>query len=177
MLAAQLQNTISASGVGIAMGGDSHKEQTILEFMNPQGSMKCLILTVLASGTGVDIPNVTQHVLINDISWTPKDADQVEGRAHRVNSKLPVTNHYMVLHNTQDKVIFDLVQKKRHIADSIQNVDKAYVDKVKQNQSTKHELEVAQNLQWARVLEEIKSRIAMEHWHQYTRKPVGAAVL
>jgi SNF2 family DNA or RNA helicase len=165
-IATKLKELIEPYEVGLAMGGDVHKEHTIREFKTPNGTMYALVLTILSSGTGVDIPNVTQNVIINDISWTPKDADQVEGRAHRVNSQLPVTNHYMVMGNTQDEVIFNLVQKKRHISENIQNADKAYVKKVRQNKSTRKELQVAQILQWEKVQEELRSRIAMEHWAQ-----------
>lgn len=142
--------------------------------MNPNGNTFALVLTILSSGTGVDIPNTTQDVIINDISWTPKDADQVEGRAHRVNSQSPVTNHYMVLGGTQDEVIFNLVQKKRHIAESIQSADKAYVERVRNNQSVKTELKEAQELQWQKVIEELRSRIAMEHWAQQQQQGIAA---
>lgn len=174
-IAAQLQELVAPNyQVGLALGGDTHKEQKIRDFMNPNGNTFALVLTILSSGTGVDIPNTTQDVIINDISWTPKDADQVEGRAHRVNSQSPVTNHYMVLGGTQDEVIFNLVQKKRHIAESIQSADKAYVERVRNNQSVKTELKEAQELQWQKVIEELRSRIAMEHWAQQQQQGIAA---
>jgi len=99
-----------------------------------------------------------------------KDADQVEGRAFRVNSRSPVTTHYMVLADTPDAVIYQTVQKKRDIAQRIQDIDERYAEKVRQNASTDNELAEAQAQHWDLVREQLIAETTVQHfWSEQQR--------
>lgn len=156
----------------VTMGGGSvaRKERQINEFADLNSNIRAYVLGVESSGTGLDLPNIVEHVIVNDISWTPKDADQVEGRAFRVNSKKPVSTHYMVLQGTLDHVIYNTVQKKRDIADRVQKIDEQYADKIRQNQPVTTELNASQTNHWELVKEQLKTQIEVDDWVQQTQQ-------
>lgn len=153
--------------VAMAMGestGSAMKSNSIEIFRDPNSPLKVFVLGVLSSGTGLDLPNIVEDVIVNDISWTPKDADQVEGRAFRINSKKDVTTHYMILEDTPDAVIYQTVQKKRDIAQRIQNIDEQYAEKVRKNKDTSQELALAQEEHWNLVREQLIAETTVQHY-------------
>ena len=86
---------------------------------------KALIMSMRMGGTGIDFPNASQHMVINDFDWTPEAAEQSEGRIYRINTNHPVNIEYMVSEGI-DKKLFNLVQKKRKLASIIQAYRKEY---------------------------------------------------
>lgn len=86
---------------------------------------KALIMSMRMGGTGIDFPNASQHMVINDFDWTPEAAEQSEGRIYRINTNHPVDIEYMVGEGI-DKKLFTLVQKKRKLAGIIQAYRKEY---------------------------------------------------
>ena len=83
---------------------------------------KAMVISILAGGTGLDLPNVVDDVIINDFSWTPKDAEQSEGRAFRITSENDVTTTYVVAANSPDQEFYDYVQIKKELANMIGNL-------------------------------------------------------
>jgi SNF2 family DNA or RNA helicase len=113
--------------------GNVDKDQVgeaVARFKDPNGQSKAMVLSILKGGTGIDLPNVVEDVLINDFSWTPKDAEQSEGRAFRISSTSDVTTTYIVAQNSPDLKMFDFVQKKKDIAAKIQNLEKKEMEYV-----------------------------------------------
>lgn len=86
---------------------------------------KVLVMSMRMGGTGIDFPNASQHMVINDFDWTPEAAEQSEGRIYRINTTHPVDIQYMVGEGI-DKKLFVLVQKKRKLAGIIQAYRKEY---------------------------------------------------
>jgi superfamily II DNA or RNA helicase len=86
---------------------------------------KVLIMSMRMGGTGIDFPNASQNMVINDFDWTPEAAEQSEGRIYRINTEHPVNIEYMVGEGI-DKKLFQLVQKKRKLAGIIQAYRKEY---------------------------------------------------
>lgn len=86
---------------------------------------KVLVMSMRMGGTGIDFPNASQHMVINDFDWTPEAAEQSEGRIYRINTNHPVDIQYMVGEGI-DKKLFILVQKKRKLAGIIQAYRKEY---------------------------------------------------
>jgi len=83
---------------------------------------KAMVISILAGGTGLDLPNVVDDVIINDFSWTPKDAEQSEGRAFRITSENDVTTTYVVAANSPDQEFYDYVQIKKNLSQMIGNL-------------------------------------------------------
>ena len=89
---------------------------------DPSSPAKAMVISILAGGTGLDLPNVVDDVIINDFSWTPKDAEQSEGRAFRITSENDVTTTYVVAANSPDQEFYDYVQMKKNLASMIGNL-------------------------------------------------------
>lgn len=97
------------------LGGDKDRQAKLDAFKNDPNTMG-LVLSILAGGTGIDLPNIVDDVIMNDYSWTPKDAEQAEGRAYRVTSENDINTRYVLAMGTADEDFFGLVQKKRKLA-------------------------------------------------------------
>ena len=59
---------------------------------------KVLIMSMKMGGTGIDFPNASQNMVINDFDWTPESAEPSEGRIYRINTDHPVDIRYVVGH-------------------------------------------------------------------------------
>lgn len=86
---------------------------------------KVLVMSMKMGGTGIDLPNAAQSMVVNDFDWTPESAEQSEGRIYRINTNHPVNIDYMVADGL-DKKLFDKVKKKRELAAVVQKYRKEY---------------------------------------------------
>ena len=89
---------------------------------DPEGPAKAMVISIIAGGTGLDLPNVVDDVIMNDFSWTPKDAEQAEGRSFRVTSENDVNTTYVVADNSPDTEFYAYVQLKKELANMIGNL-------------------------------------------------------
>jgi hypothetical protein len=94
----------------------------VARFKDLTSNSRALVLSILKGGTGLDVPNVVDDVIVNDFSWTPKDAEQSEGRAFRISSRSDVHTRYLVAAASLDDEFFDIVSRKKEIAQLIQNL-------------------------------------------------------
>jgi len=100
------------------LGGDKDREAKLAQFKDDPNA-KVLVLSILAGGTGIDLPNVVDDVIMNDFSWTPKEAEQAEGRAYRVTSENDINTKYVLAMDTVDEYFYQTVQMKRRLANEI----------------------------------------------------------
>jgi hypothetical protein len=89
---------------------------------------KVLVMSMKMGGTGIDFPNASQNMVINDFDWTPESAEQSEGRIYRINTNHPVNINYTIA-NGIDKIIYEKVQKKRKLAEIVQKYRRDYLEK------------------------------------------------
>ena len=85
------------------------------DFRDPNSDSRAMMISTLAGGTGLDLPNVVGNVLMNDFSWTFKDAEQSEGRAFRITNINDVLTEY-IIGDGIDTEIFTYVQRKKKLA-------------------------------------------------------------
>jgi superfamily II DNA or RNA helicase len=88
---------------------------------------KVLVMSMRMGGTGIDFPNASQNMVINDFDWTPEAAEQSEGRIYRINTDHPVNITYVV-GDGLDRSLFERVRRKREIAAIIQRYRREYHD-------------------------------------------------
>ena len=81
-----------------------------------------IVISIDAGGTGIDFPNILTDVIVNDFDWSPSDDDQSLGRFYRINSLNAVNVTYMLAENTLDRRFYELLKKKKEIAERIQNL-------------------------------------------------------
>jgi len=95
------------------------------EVFTNDDNVKVLIMSMRMGGTGIDFPNASQNMVINDFDWTPESAEQSEGRIYRINTNHNVKIQYIVA-NGVDKSIFENVKRKRELATIIQQYREEY---------------------------------------------------
>jgi SWI/SNF-related matrix-associated actin-dependent regulator 1 of chromatin subfamily A len=88
------------------------------------------ILSIKAAGTGVDgLQYSCSNVSFIELPWTAADCDQGEDRFNRIGQTKPVNVIYFLGRGTIDEYIYDIIQNKREIADTITgNTDEIKID-------------------------------------------------
>ena len=167
------------SKVAYVLGGqkDSDFSNAVDDFKNANGKAQAIVISILKGGTGLDLPNVVNDVLINDFSWTPKDAEQSEGRAFRINSETDVDTKYMIAAGTPDEAFFEYVQHKKSLAQTIQNLTQQESQNI---MSGVDNAEIRDKLQQAKMADDQVDNDLLRKIRQFNNmggsSPVGAKV-
>ena len=82
------------------------------------GKLDVMLLSVRAAGVGITLTRASE-VLFVEQDWTPGAMRQAEDRAHRIGQERAVTVRTLVVENTVDEQIYDLLEQKREILDAI----------------------------------------------------------
>jgi SNF2 family DNA or RNA helicase len=56
---------------------------------------------------------------MNDLSFLPSDHSQAEDRAYRIGQKNSVLVYYPIFDNTIEGIVYDILQKKKNIFETI----------------------------------------------------------
>lgn len=100
-----------------------------------QGNRKLIICGIKAAGVGLTL-TASSNVAFIELPWTYADCCQCEDRAHRIGQKDNVTCYYLLGRNTIDTRLYDIIHKKKSIANQIMNsdddipTDEAYFDEL-----------------------------------------------
>lgn len=86
--------------------------------MNPES--RVIVLNLQAGAVGITL-TAASDVLFVQMGWTPAEHDQAEDRCHRIGQINSVQAYYMICAGTIDEDIYELIQQKRSIVDSVTN--------------------------------------------------------
>jgi len=121
----EIQNILNQRGRGEVtteiVGGMHRKtrEKNKAAFKDLNSNARAIIINIVAGGTGLDFPNVTTDVFVNDFDWSVAQDEQMLGRAYRVNSEEDVNVTYVIANDTPDQDYYDKVKDKKRVADVI----------------------------------------------------------
>lgn len=159
-----LQKIINQTGggqVGVISGNmkKQAKDEVIRQVKDPNSDMRAIVIMITAGGTGLDFPNVTDTVRVNDFDWTPRSAEQSEGRFFRIISDDDVNTIYSIAHGTEDEEFYTRVSDKRKIAAIVQTLTQKQMEMITKGirRNNPERKKVEQELAAA-----IKSQIAQE---------------
>ena len=81
-----------------------------------------------AAGVGITL-TAAEAVIMNDLSFVPSDHAQAEDRSYRYGQKSNVSVYYPIFENTIEGVIYDILNKKKNIFETVMgdNVGKAEI--------------------------------------------------
>jgi len=93
------------------------KQESVDKFQN-EDKYKIFIGNIKAAGVGITL-TAAEVVIMNDLSFVPADHSQGEDRAYRYGQKNSVLVYYPVFENTIEKIIYNILQKKKGIIDQV----------------------------------------------------------
>jgi SNF2 family DNA or RNA helicase len=93
------------------------RQENVDRFQN-DNKIKVFIGNIKAAGVGITL-TAAEVVIMNDLSFVPSDHAQGEDRAYRYGQKNSVLVYYPVFENTIEKIIYNILQKKKNIIDQV----------------------------------------------------------
>ena len=93
------------------------RQENVDRFQNDD-KIKVFIGNIKAAGVGITL-TAAEVVIMNDLSFVPADHSQGEDRAYRYGQKNSVLVYYPVFENTVEKIIYNILQKKKGIIDQV----------------------------------------------------------
>jgi len=93
-------------------------EEAARQFQDPHGP-QLMVASLKAGGLGLTLTEA-QHVVHAELSWTPADHDQAEGRAYgRLNDPHGITSWYWLAEGTVYQEMWELIESKRRAVDMV----------------------------------------------------------
>ena len=83
-----------------------------------QNKIKIFISNIIAGGVGITL-TAAEVVIMNDLSFVPAHHSQAEDRAYRYGQKNSVLVYYPVFENTIEKIIYNILQRKKGVIDQV----------------------------------------------------------
>ncbi len=93
------------------------RQDSVDKFQNDD-KIKVFIGNIKAAGVGITL-TAAEVVIMNDLSFVPADHSQGEDRAYRYGQKNSVLVYYPIFENTIEKIIYNILQKKKNIIDQV----------------------------------------------------------
>ena len=104
----------------VILNGSMKKEarqESVDRFQNDD-KIKVFIGNVKAAGVGITL-TAAEVVIFNDLSFVPSDMSQCEDRAFRIGQDKKVSCMYPIYDNTIERTIYELVNKKKSVIDTV----------------------------------------------------------
>jgi SWI/SNF-related matrix-associated actin-dependent regulator 1 of chromatin subfamily A len=91
------------------------KQEAVDRFINDPNCRVTLNNTI-AGGTGIDgLQKVCAHAIVHELDWSPGIMDQARDRLRRIGQESPVFVQYLIVPDSIDTAISDVISNKRHI--------------------------------------------------------------
>ena len=103
-------------------GDDSLAEKQAAVDAFQSGEAQLIICSIKAAGVGLTL-TASSNVAFVEFPWTYADCCQCEDRAHRIGQKNNVNCYYLIGRSTIDPVLYNIIHKKRSIANQIMASD------------------------------------------------------
>ncbi len=104
----------------VVLDGRMSKErrQESVDKFQTNDKVKVFISNIVAGGVGITL-TAAEIVIMNDLSFVPAHHSQAEDRAYRYGQKNSVLVYYPIFENTIEKIVYNILQKKKGIIDQV----------------------------------------------------------
>jgi SWI/SNF-related matrix-associated actin-dependent regulator 1 of chromatin subfamily A len=100
-------------------GGMSDKEkQRAVDRFQEDDSCKVFVGQIKAAGTGITLTKA-EIVIMNSLDWVPGNHEQAEDRAYRIGQNKTVNIYYMLIDDTVDTLVWDILNNKKKVIGTI----------------------------------------------------------
>jgi SWI/SNF-related matrix-associated actin-dependent regulator 1 of chromatin subfamily A len=90
--------------------------QGLVELFQTDSNVRVFIGSIGAAGVGLTL-TAASHVVFVELDWTPSNVNQAEDRCHRIGQRESVLVQHLVMRDTLDARICQLMVEKQNIAD------------------------------------------------------------
>jgi SWI/SNF-related matrix-associated actin-dependent regulator 1 of chromatin subfamily A len=97
---------------------NQEQRQESVDSFQSNPKTKIFVSNIKAGGVGITL-TAGEVVIFNDLSFVPSDMAQAEDRAFRIGQKKNVSCMYPIFDNTLERIIYNIVQKKKRIIDTV----------------------------------------------------------
>ena len=87
----------------------------LVQTFRTEPAQQVILLSIQTSAAGLDLPEAN-HVVFVELGFSPGQVLQGEDRAHRLGQKRDVTVTYVLLENSMDDVVLQMIDKKLRVA-------------------------------------------------------------
>ena len=96
---------------------DKQKQQSVDRF---QEDDKCMVFVgqIKAAGVGLTLTKA-EIVIMNSLDWVPGTHEQAEDRAYRIGQKETVNIYYMLIDDTIDTLVWNILKEKKKVIGTI----------------------------------------------------------
>jgi SWI/SNF-related matrix-associated actin-dependent regulator 1 of chromatin subfamily A len=104
------------------------KDLSVRRFQNDP-KVKVIICSIKAAGVGLTL-TASSRVVFVEFPWTYADCEQCEDRAHRIGQTDSVSVAYFLGEDTIDRYCYELIQKKKSIAQDVTGAEDNVVEEI-----------------------------------------------
>lgn len=106
--------------IAVPLYGQMKKEQRqeSVDKFQTDPNTKIFVSNIVAGGVGITL-TAAEVVIFNDLSFVPATMSQAEDRAFRIGQKKNVSCLYPIFDNTIERIIYNIVEKKKRIIDTV----------------------------------------------------------
>jgi SNF2 family DNA or RNA helicase len=105
---------------------DTKKQESIDGFQtNP--NKKVFVGNLISAGSAITL-NEAEFVIMNDLDFVPSNHAQAEDRAYRISQTKTVNVYYPIVVNTIDEMIYEMLQDKKRVIDTIMGDEHVQID-------------------------------------------------
>jgi len=106
------------------------KQDLVDEFQDKNSPLKNLLISLMAGNAGITLTEAS-NVIQTTLSYVPSENSQAWGRSHRIGQLLQVIVYLLIVADTVDEDIYDILQEKektiKAVIDGEEHVDNAEV--------------------------------------------------
>lgn len=120
---AMLQALIMKQGKMVyTITGETPKAERVAIIAEAARVKATIVATIGSTGVGVDgLQHVTSNVIFHSLSHSPKEHLQAESRLHRIGQDFPVTLTYIVMQDSADEMVINILDSKSKQDEDKQN--------------------------------------------------------
>lgn len=109
-------------GLRVAGKDSAEARQEAVDSFQNDPDARVIVLNMKAGGVGLTL-TAASDVLFVEQGWTPAEHDQAEDRCHRIGQEDNVSAWYLLANGTIDDDIYELIENKRVVVDSVTDGD------------------------------------------------------
>ena len=120
-------------------GGMSDKQkQLAVDRFQEDDNCKVFVGQIKAAGVGLTL-TAAEIVIMNSLDWVPGNHEQAEDRAYRIGQNKTVNIYYMLIDNTIDTLVWDILNEKKKIIGAImgeEDIITEFIKKIENENNT-----------------------------------------